>query len=245
MPKLKKLGSYTPRGLRASNGLESVTDARTGTSVPWSPALAISAQEAPSIFHEPNLNRSGQMVVWSGRGPLTVWPERDWSYILRTQGFDLIWDRPPLTSSVLWTRWMGRNGHSIYTNDDNFRWAKTETPKTWDEDRKKKFDQAWAKIAPLMEKAEADQQSSPSKQVMVKEFRVLSAEEAERQQRAAVFVLAPAVTCAHSGKIKHKWKLWALQHKLRLMQMQDETQPERLEVYKCSWCVGWHVGHRN
>lgn len=242
MPMLRKSGVATLRGLRHSNGSAWSTALRADTSPKLSTVTCTETSAVQSDILEIVVGTSRYTVLWNGRGPLTQWPERDWRHILNTPGFDLIWDRQPLTSAHLWARYIGNNGHGRETNDNDFRWAVAKAPTSWSVDRQQAFDTAWAKIAPLMAEAE----SAPLPEVPLSRKAVWHEQDDTTRQVQSVpkgLTYAPDL-CAHSNKVKHRSKLWALQHRISLANDPETARPELLEVYKCQWCGGWHVGHK-
>jgi hypothetical protein len=185
-------------------------------------------------------------IVWDGRGELTFWPDRDYA-VMRGEGWDLIWDRPPLTSAYLWTLRMGRDYH----HDDHRTFSRgrvSTQPVSITTDRQKRFDETWARLARMLEsppKAPEPIHAQPRKPEPVQpldaglyELRRAQAAQAQTGD-SREFTL-----CAHTSKVKHRSKLWALHHRNTLAFDPTTAHPERLEAYKCSWCGGWHVGHR-
>ena len=147
------------------------------------------------------------------------------------RGFMPIWDRAPQTSSMWLARLMtGRNGH-----DGCGSFIKGQPYNK--QELHDYFERAWAEIS-RRQAAMKPQMSPPL-------VDPIPAPVVTRRVRETPQQSADVDKCAYTSKIKHASKLWALNHKIKLMHAPDETQPELLEVYRCKWCGGWHVGHRS
>lgn len=44
-------------------------------------------------------------------------------------------------------------------------------------------------------------------------------------------------------KLKYKSELAARSALLAMRRGDDMREPEKLSVYECRWCAGWHIGH--
>lgn len=186
-------------------------------------------------------------VVWAGRGELVPWPEVDW-LILREPGYEPIWDRQPMTSSHMWSKWMsGRDGR------DSRREPRTDgifyvssVPKLTDVDLYERVREALARRAREGAKWFVGEQrlSQPSTPPIVrpkaKESDAVKELQIAEQERPSEVV----ALCAMTNKVRHRSRLWAMVHRNRLAALEDERYPERLEAYKCRNCGDWHVGHK-
>lgn len=179
-------------------------------------------------------------VVWDGRDELTRWPMVDWIVFLHDEGFQPIWERRPMTSSMMWERMMlGRDGRD---GEGSFR---NTTPVLVNVDNLARMEAQWAKIKSLIPFAP----KAPEPPKPVSSPRIIQRASSDEAVRELAFVeaLRPSVEhtlCATTNKIKHASKLWALHHRNQLARLPDEIHPERLRAYKCQWCGGWHVGHK-
>lgn len=88
----------------------------------------------------PQYGTSEWEVVWGGRGPLTAWPDRDWAHILGTPGFDLIWDRPPRTSSWRLERYARLFGASLILEPS------APKPSYGNKDHERRLEDAWSQL---------------------------------------------------------------------------------------------------
>lgn len=188
-------------------------------------------------------------VIWDGCGPLTEWPEVDWAIVLRADwGYEPIWDQQPLTAAFLWTKRMGTRCHNPHDDHRSFLRAK---PELVDLDRQKHLGDHWACITkmlgllsdpkpvaalPVVEQTPQQPGTPATIDAALEEIRQVEIAQTALGRAEAVLL------CAHSNKVKHRSKLWALHHRNRLAASLDELHPDQLEVYKCRWCGSWHVG---
>lgn len=257
MPKLKPSGGATRRGLNPSNGLATNSASPRRRFQPLSQVDITSEPEDRSTSQElTEIQAWGETFVslWDGKSALTDWPKLDWFQLLKDETWQPIWDRQPLTSSMLWARWItGRDGRAD-PNDYRRPFQASSKPMLQDEEQRKRFDHVWAVLQRRIAESRPDAgapasvdttPSSPSLGISTRVDRASSdeairelayAESANRHEAIAL--------CPTTNKVKHRSKLWALVHRNRLASSPDERHPERLEAYKCRWCGGWHVGHR-
>jgi hypothetical protein len=182
-------------------------------------------------------------TVWEGRGELTEWPQRDWFVLLRRDGFQPIWDKPPRTSSMLWADAIRqRDGVAVDAEawHDNALVRTTSAPRLMNADRLAQLIGRWSKPKPPeppaapKKRRERERPAATSDQ-LIAELKVYEAVSLDEDVRL----------CAMTNKIRHRSRLWALHHRNRLATLPDERFPERLEVYKCKGgCGDWHVGHK-
>lgn len=146
MPRLKPFANGMQRGLNHSNGLAANSPLLVRRSTKLSLVPPIETLAAPFIHPEVTAHGCSFEIVWSGRGPLTQWPERDWFVLLRDASWQPVWDRQPITASWLWARWMtGCDGRADPT-DYVASFTKSSTPELMDVDQHERFKQQWARL---------------------------------------------------------------------------------------------------
>ena len=148
MPRLKPSANGTRRGLNPSNGLVGSSRLAARRSIKLSPARPISEPVAPYTFPLARIAGCQYDVVWSGVGPLTDWPMRDW-VLLTKPGYEPIWDRQPLTASMLWARLM-RDGCG---DDDTMcvrPFQRPSKPTLVDLDQHERFERTWAQLSKVL-----------------------------------------------------------------------------------------------
>lgn len=186
---------------------------------------------------------------WDGRGPLTEWPLVDWA-IFHDETWQPIWNYPPRTSCWKFARLIREDAPRFdpatyirpFAVSSKPRLVRVLEPRPLHEPKghavwrittgARVNTQSRVKVAASEIRERVDRQ--PVDQAL-RELMF-----AEQLQPDSAMSLCPT-----TNKVKHRSRLWALQHRLRLAMLPDELHPERLQAYKCRWCGAWHVGHNN